>query len=102
MTDDELKAALPAGVYDALMAKIEAPKPVGPAPQWMLWAKGAVKSYTNWFGALLIAWPTIQPQVQPSLEYVLGKGATSHLIQAVGAIVILLRVKTTKALKEKA
>ena len=97
MTDDELKAALPAGVYDALMAKIQ-PKA---STDWQAFAKGAMKSWTNWLGALLIAWPVIGPEVEPAMQNVLGSAVTNKLISVVGLLVILLRVKTTESLTSK-
>ena len=96
MTDDEINAKVA-----ALQGQIDALKTTAPAKDWQAWVMGSVKSWTNWFGAVLIAWPAIQPQIQPLLEQTIGAKNTGYLVSLAGVIVILLRVKTTTSLKDK-
>ena len=96
MTDDEINAKV-----TALQAQLDALKTVPAASEWQAWAKGTLQSWTAWFGAALIAWPAIQPQLQPLLEQTIGAKNTGYLVSLAGVIVILLRVKTTTSLKDK-
>ena len=97
MTDDEINAKVA-----SLQVQIDALKTTPPAPsEWQSWAMRAVKSWTNWFGAALVAWPAVQPQIQPLFEQVVGAKNTGYLVSLVGIAVILLRVKTTQSLKDK-
>lgn len=74
--------------------------PPGSGPA-MAWLKGALKSWTNWFGALLIAAPDIIPAIMPNLQELLTADSYKRVVQVAGIIVILLRVKTTTSLAEK-
>ena len=97
MTDDEINAKF-AAVNLELQSLKSAPSAAG---DWKRWVKGSFKSLTNAFGAFLIAWPALQPQLEPLLTDIFGEYITSHGIQLVGVLVILLRIKTTESLKDK-
>lgn len=62
---------------------------------------GMLKSWTAWFGTLLIALPDLLPLVMPELEKLLTPTAFTRTTQIIGLIVILLRVKTTTSVIEK-
>ena len=95
MTDDELKAKF--AEYDAKLAKQSTV-----VDELLLWLKGSVKSWTNWFGVALIAAPDLIPQIAPNLQELLSPQHYKAAMQWVGILVILLRFKTTQSVKAKA
>jgi hypothetical protein len=64
-------------------------------------AKGAAFSWTVWFGGLLVALPALWPQLEPIVGPLIGDVNAARITQAIGALVILLRLKTTMSLREK-
>lgn len=63
--------------------------------------KGALKSFTMWFGAFLLAWPELAPEITKSLMDLLGENAALKTVQVIGLFVMLLRLKTNNALSDK-
>lgn len=102
LTPDQLRAQLGADVYDSLVAQLKAPASQGfTLQELLLWLQGSYRSWTNWFGAFLIAWPTIEPQLSPELQSLVGESTATSVIRWIGVVVILLRFKTTKSVKAK-
>jgi hypothetical protein len=62
---------------------------------------GILKSWTVWFGGILVALPQIIPLISPSLQQALSAHAYQNVTSVVGIIVILLRFKTTQSLQAK-
>jgi hypothetical protein len=81
----------------ALLAEANA----APQSSGMDWVRGTLKSYTNWFGALLIGLPDLLPMISPQLQDMLDANAYKRIMQAAGIIVILLRFKTSQSVLEK-
>ena len=100
LTEEELKARLGADVYESLKAQFTAPQKSAEA-DLILWLRGSLKSFTNWFGLFLIAAPDLLPQLQPDLQDLLGEHAASKVLRIIEVAVILLRFKTTKSIKDK-
>ena len=73
-----------------------------PSNTWQAWLRGSVKSWTAWFGAFLVAAPDILPQIAPQLEDLFTPNIYKRATQVIGILVILLRIKTTTSLPEKA
>lgn len=63
--------------------------------------KGMFLSLTTWFGAFLLAWPSIMSDVGEFLTGLVGGDAANNVLRVIGLIVVLLRLKTTKSLSEK-
>jgi hypothetical protein len=112
VTDEELKAKLGEELYEGLIAHIRRLEAaawqrglrLGRGEGWeepAAWLKGALKSWTNWFGALLIAAPELLAQIAPHLQELLTPQRYARFIQIAGIVVILLRIKTSQSLKEK-
>jgi hypothetical protein len=64
-------------------------------------AKGVAKSWQMWFGALLVAWPEVQPMLAESLIPIIGQENWGRALQLIGVAVILLRIKTTQSIAAK-
>ena len=62
------------------------------------WIQGALRSWTVWAGAVLIAWP----QIEPFARQILGEQNWARAVPFVGIVMILLRFKTNQSLKDKA
>ena len=91
-----LKEKLGEDGYAELMALLS------PAPStWRAWVRGALKSWTTWFGAVLVAGPELLPALMPHFKELLTPDTYSRAVQVVGIVVMLLRVKTTTSLAEK-
>lgn len=65
------------------------------------WVLGALKSWTIYFGALLVALPDLVPLLAPDLQALFPPAQYDRLMRILGMIVILLRVKTTVSLAVK-
>ena len=68
---------------------------------WSVWASGLLKSWTVWFGALLLALPDLLPALSPHLADMLSENIFKRTMNVAGIIVILLRMKTTQSLTDK-
>jgi hypothetical protein len=66
------------------------------------WLRGALNSWTVWAGTVMVALPEIIPMIGPELEALLTPDAYRRAMQVLGIMVILLRVKTTTSLKDRA
>ena len=64
-------------------------------------ARGSIRSWTIWFGALLLALPDIINQLGPDLLEVLGSDGYSRLLRIAGVAAIVLRFKTTQPIAQK-
>jgi len=91
-----LKETLGEEGYTELLVLIQ--PPAGSLKAWLM---GALRSWTAWFGALLVAGPEILPMLMPPFKELLTVDNYNRMIQAVGIIVILLRVKTTSSIQQK-
>lgn len=98
MGTDKLRAVLGEDGFAELQALLL------PAPTagWQVWLKGTVKSWTVWFGVLLLGFPELLPALAPQLEQLLDASAYKRLMSWAGVIVILLRFKTNQSVKDKA
>jgi hypothetical protein len=103
MADEKLIAVLGPDGYAELMAHVSASKPVPAAPSkpWDPLIVGLLKSWTVWFGGILVALPQIIPLISPTLQQALSANAYKNVTTVVGIIVILLRFKTTQSLQAK-
>ena len=73
--------------------------------KFMAQLKGALKSWTAWFSALLMAAPELIPLVQqnwPTISPFIPSAMQSKTVQVIGLIALLLRMKTTRSLAAKA
>jgi hypothetical protein len=64
--------------------------------------KGLFMSWTAWFGALIVAWPEIASALGENLTALFGADANNTIMRVMGIVVIMLRLKTTQAVSEKA
>lgn len=71
------------------------------SPSWKQWLIGTARSWTNWFGAFLIAAPELLPQLLPQAEQLLTPDHYMRLVQWIGIVVIVLRFKTTQSVSQK-
>lgn len=62
---------------------------------------GAARSKTMWFGALLIALPQVWDVLAPVFTPLIGEPNVGTVSTVIGALVMVLRVFTTKPLHEK-
>lgn len=65
------------------------------------WIKGCLRSWTQWFSVLLMAWPLIEGQASVLVAPFLPDGAEKWVIAALGVTSFLLRAKTTESLAAK-
>lgn len=72
------------------------------AEDFKQWLRGAVRSWMIWLGAVAFALPDLLPLISPQLEQLMDANAYKRTIQVLGILVIVLRVKTTTSLKDKA
>ncbi|MGC3959580.1 MAG: hypothetical protein QM813_17020 [Verrucomicrobiota bacterium] len=66
--------------------------------------KGAWKSLTVWFAAVLAAAPLVLPMVQDNFKSIapyIPDALESKLMQAIALVIVLLRIKSTVSLAEK-
>lgn len=66
--------------------------------------KGAIKSWTVWFAALLAAAPDVVPMVQQNFTAFapyIPDALESKFMQAIALIIVMLRIKTTASLAAK-
>lgn len=94
----KLKEVLGQEAYDELQTMLT---PAADSNSLKVWLKGAVKSWTAWAGAVLVAAPEILPQLAPHFQELMTPDRYHRLLQIVGIAMILLRVKTSKSLSEK-
>ena len=94
-----LKDKLGDAEYAELLALINPPSETSATIK--AWLKGALKSWTTWFGAFLVAAPEVLPALLPHFEEILTPDSYKRVSQIIGIIVILLRVKTTSSLQQK-
>lgn len=66
------------------------------------WLIGGLKSFTAWFGTTLVLFPFWWPHVEPLLAELLTPAQYKWLVSLAGVITVLLRMKTTEALPDKA
>ena len=64
-------------------------------------ARGSIRSWSLWFGALLLALPEIIDQLGPDLLELLGSDAYERLLRIAGVVAIALRFKTTQSIAQK-
>ena len=64
--------------------------------------RGLLKSWTAWTSAALLALPEVLPMLQADLPGLLGPDAAARVMQVCGVLMLLLRLKTTAALADKA
>lgn len=93
-----LKEQLGDANYAELLALVNPPA----TSNLKAWLLGALKSWTAWFGAFLIAAPDLLPQIMPVAADLFGPDVAKRWMQIIGVIVILLRIKTTQSLTDKA
>jgi hypothetical protein len=91
-----LKEKLGEDGYIELLAMIQPPPSSTKA-----WIKGALKSWTAWFGSFLIIAPEALPTLLPQLQELLTPDAYRRAVQVIGIAVWLLRVKTTTSIAQK-
>lgn len=76
-----------------------------PAPDMWAWIKGALKSWSVWVGAAILSMPDWYPIISPELKDFLDAHSTAAIrdmvIRALGMVVILVRFKTDRSLKDK-
>lgn len=65
------------------------------------WLRGAAKSWTMWSGALLVALPELMTAAEPLLTETMGPEGWKRVVQVVGIVVVVLRLKTTQSLAAK-
>ena len=92
----ELEQKLGAEAYAELKQLVR-----GDPPAWLQYAKGAVKSWTTWFGTVLLLGPELLEHMAPDLTALLGEDDYLRLVRIIGAVVIVLRFKTTNSVKDK-
>lgn len=100
----KLEEVLGAEAYAELIGMIR-----GRTADIKAWIKGFVASWSNRFGAALLVVPDIVnllpeviAQLEPELVETFGQGSVAMALRIIGAVTILLRMKTTKPLKERA
>lgn len=116
MTNDELKAKLGEQLYGELVKRTaqiatkhrEEGRAEGLAQGRregdggvVPWVKGFVRSWTTRLGAALVAAPAIAEELAPHVLELMAQNSSLGA-QALGVVMILLRFKTTKSLKERA
>jgi hypothetical protein len=65
------------------------------------WLYGTLQSWTNWFGAMMVALPDILPLVLPNIQALTDETTYKRIVQIAGVIVILLRYKTKTSILVK-
>lgn len=71
---------------------------------FMYWLRGALRSWTVWFGVLLAALPELLSVVEPDLRPIVGDKGWEWLslfAKVTGACIVLLRMRTTTSLPLK-
>lgn len=70
-------------------------------PAWKPWAIGAMRSWTMWLGGLLVVLPELMNALAPIVTAQWGADVWQRVMQLVGVVVILLRIKTVESIPEK-
>lgn len=70
-------------------------------PAWKAWVIGASKSYTMWLGGLLVVLPELMNALAPIVTAQWGADVWQRVVQLVGVVVILLRIRTVESIPEK-
>jgi hypothetical protein len=65
------------------------------------WGLGLLKSWTAWFGALVIGLPEWWPLVEPMVREVVNPEHYSQLVRLIGVAIVLLRFKTKESVIDK-
>jgi len=65
------------------------------------WVRGAVRSWTVWSGALLVALPELLDAIAPLVTEQWGADVWRRVVQITGVVIVLLRIKTTDSIPEK-
>lgn len=100
--NEELKAAVPPELYAKVMASIKMREDAIRAEyQVANVLRGALKSWTVYLGAALVALPELVPLLTPHLQELLDAETYKRLMQIFGIAVILVRFKTTQPLSTK-
>ena len=68
---------------------------------WPAWLRGAARSWTVWSGGLLVVLPELMAAAAPLVTESLGPAAWQRVVQVIGIVMVLLRVKTKTSLAEK-
>lgn len=66
-----------------------------------VWLRGLAKSWTAWTGVLLVALPELMTAAEPLLTETMGPEGWKRVVQVVGIVVVVLRLKTTQSLAAK-
>lgn len=71
--------------------------------EFMYWLRGALRSLSMWFAAVVAATPLWWPEIQPLLAQWLGSDerATRALTTAMAVVIVWLRIRTTEPLTIK-
>jgi hypothetical protein len=71
--------------------------------EFMYWLRGALRSLSMWFAAVVAATPLWWPDVQPMLAQWLGSDerATRALTAVMAVVIVWLRIRTTEPLTIK-
>jgi hypothetical protein len=101
MANEKLKAVLGDDGLAELIALIPQTTPAAPPTPWSMWIMGLVKSWTVWFGGLLLVLPDLLPALLPQLQETLSANTYKRVANVIGIIVIMLRFKTTQSLQVK-
>lgn len=67
----------------------------------MDWIKGALKSWTMWFGTALLVLPEVWPALEPHVRELIPDALQNRVLQIVAIVIILLRARTTTAIPDK-
>jgi hypothetical protein len=78
-----------------LRADLEAPSGIS------AWLRGAARSWTMWSGALLVVLPELMDAAAPLVTETMGPEAWRRVVQVIGIVVVILRIRTTQSLPEK-
>lgn len=68
---------------------------------WSAFARGCLRSWTQWFSTALITWPVSEQLVRPYINELLPPAGASKWIAVIGLISFALRAKTTQSLEQK-
>ena len=106
MYKSELMAFVPAEKQDdaeaCIKEMLEGARKMGAEDNgWEAFFRGCLRSWTQRFSAILMAWPVLQPALTPYIDQLLPPAAANWWIAALGAISFMLRMKTTESLEEK-
>lgn len=103
MSYDNLKTALGSAAYAELREMFDAEFVAATQAKISLgdYIRGLLKSWSVWFGTLLVAVPMMMPDIIPIIQDMFGDDITKRVVQAIGLITIVLRLKTTESIKEK-